>query len=125
MGPLALAAIMAGTGLLKSELIDRPREDRQRRLAAETQRYSPWTHLQAGPIQEADPFGSALQGGLQGAAMGQNIETSKLNNDLTKAKTAAASKGIGMDLQEEPSPISMDYTKGSDWNYNPPKRWRA
>jgi len=129
MDPVTIA-ILAGTGLLKSELVDRPREDRQRRLAAETQRYSPWTGLQAGHIQEADPFGSAIQGGLQGAAFSQNVESNKLNNDLMKAQTSnlqarsPASKGIGMELQEEPSPIGMDYTKGGDWGYNPPRQWR-
>jgi hypothetical protein len=53
--------------VLKSEAIDKPKEARQRKLAAATQRYSPWTGLKANPIQEADTFGSALQGGMAGA----------------------------------------------------------
>ena len=107
MGPLALAAIMAGTGLLKSELVDRPREDRQRKLASETQRYSPWTHLQANPIKEANPFDSTLQGGAQGLSMGQGIETSNLENELMKKKIAAADKGIGLG-ENYNSPIGME-----------------
>lgn len=69
-------AIGAGAGLLKSQLIDAPREARQRKLAAATQRYSPWTGLQAQPIMPADPFGNALQFGATGAALDSNIKTS-------------------------------------------------
>ena len=71
MDPLTLALIGGGAGLLKSELIDRPKEERQRKQAAITARWSPWTGMAPGPIQEADPFGSALQGGLAGAMIGQ------------------------------------------------------
>lgn len=70
---LALAGGGAGLGLIKSLTLDRAREDRQRKLAAETARYSPWTKMTPGAIEEADPFGSAMQGGFSGAALGQNI----------------------------------------------------
>jgi hypothetical protein len=71
MDPLTMGLIMGGIGLGKSILIDKPKEERQRKLAAETQRYSPWTGLKAGGIQEADPFGSALSMGTSGAMMAQ------------------------------------------------------
>lgn len=74
MDPLTLALIGGGAGLLKSELLDRPKEERQRKQAAITARWSPWTGMAPGQIQEADPFGSALQGGLTGAMIGQNID---------------------------------------------------
>lgn len=63
-------AIAAAIGLAKSEMVDKPKEDRQRKLAAETQRNSPWTGLKAGNIQEADPWGTAMQYGATGAQMG-------------------------------------------------------
>jgi hypothetical protein len=84
--PLFLA-IGAGTGVLKSELVDRPREERQRRLAAATQKYSPWTGLKANPIQEADPLGSAIQFGATGAALGSNIESANAQNANLRAET--------------------------------------
>lgn len=93
-----LIAGMAAGGLLKSELIDRPREDRQRQMQAEIARYSPWSGMQANPgaISEADPFGSALQGGMTGAAFGQNMDsaaaadkTAAANAKLTDAQTNA------------------------------------
>lgn len=77
-------AIGAGLGLLKSETVDKDREERQRRLAAETQRYSPWTGLQAGPIQESDMLGNMLQYGGTGASMQQGVEQAAIDNELKK-----------------------------------------
>ena len=80
--PITGLAIAAGIGLLKSQTVDKDREKRQRKLAAETQRYSPWTGLKAGPIQEADPFGSALQYGGAGAMMGAGYANSQKPNPV-------------------------------------------
>jgi hypothetical protein len=86
--PLGLA-IGAGAGLLKSELVDAPKERRERTLAAATQKYSPWTGLQAQPIQQADPLGSAIQFGATGAALGSAINSANAANNYLNAKTAA------------------------------------
>jgi hypothetical protein len=74
MGPLAMAGIGAALGLGKNLFFDAPKEKAQRRLAAETARFSPWTGLSSSsvPITPADPLGSVIQGGLTGASMGQN-----------------------------------------------------
>lgn len=46
-------------------------EGEQRQLAAQTQRYSPWTGLQAGKIDRAgSEFGDVFGGGVQGAMVG-------------------------------------------------------
>ena len=82
MDPVTIG-VMAGLGLAKSELIDRPREERQRQQAANTMRYSPWTGMAPNAVQEADPFGSAIQGGLTGAMLSQNQQ--KLNTEKTLA----------------------------------------
>lgn len=74
----------AGVGLLKSELIDKKKEERDRQLAATTQRLSPWTGLKANPIKEADPFGSALQGAAFAGNMKQSID--KNAGDLAEQK---------------------------------------
>ena len=72
--PIALAAAGAIAGKAKN---DRARdiEDSDRKLASATQRYSPWTGMQAGPIRHAgsafgDMFGGAVQGGMMGSAFG-------------------------------------------------------
>ena len=80
--PLIALAIGAGVGLIKSEAIDRPREERQRKLKAETQRYSPWTGMQGGNIQEADPFGSALAFGSTGAQIQSGLAQQQINEKL-------------------------------------------
>lgn len=88
MDPLTLGIIMGGgslLGLAKSELVDRPKENRQRHLAAETQRYSPWTGLQAGAIKEADPLGSALQYGTTAGSMYSGFKSAQASDKLTNA----------------------------------------
>ena len=88
MDPMTIG-LLAGAGLLKSELVDRPREERQRQQAANTMRYSPWTGMAPNAVQEADPFGSAIQGGLTGAMLSQSQQ--KIDADIAsqKAKDAA------------------------------------
>lgn len=80
------ALIGGGAGLLKSILGDGPAEARQKAVAGATQRYSPWTGMQAQPIKYADPFGSLLQGGTSGALMGGMMKAAGVlgKPDLTK-----------------------------------------
>ena len=85
MDPVTIG-VMAGLGLAKSELIDRPREEEQRRRAAITARWSPWTGMAPGGIQTADPLGSAMEAGLTGAMLSQNQQK------LDAADAAAAAK---------------------------------
>lgn len=71
-GGASLAPLIGGAalGAAKHQFVDKPAEDRSRHLAAETIRNSPWTGMQAGPIQQAPGlFKSALQGAGAGAAM--------------------------------------------------------
>lgn len=77
---------VAGVGLLKAETVDKDKEDRQRKLAAETQRLSPWTGNKAGEIKEADPIGSALQYGATGAQLQQGYQNSQANQKLANAQ---------------------------------------
>lgn len=85
MDPLSVAAIMAGVGLGKSLLIDKPAAQRHNWLQAQTQRYSPWTGLRAEGLKYADPFGAAMQGGVSGYAQGQNMQANEMNQKLAGA----------------------------------------
>lgn len=76
MDPLTMGLLMGGAGLAKGELIDKPREQRQRKMEAEIQRWSPWTGMGAKPVQQADPFASAMQGGMSGAMLGGALQNS-------------------------------------------------
>lgn len=66
------AAGGAAAGIAKAKMAaDREAKDRQ--LAADTQRNSPWTGMQAGPIRESDGVGDVLGGTIGGAMAGQGI----------------------------------------------------
>lgn len=64
--------IGAGAGVLKHALVDRPKYERQKKLAAESVRYSPWIKTDIPMPQETDLFGSALQGASMGGMLGQS-----------------------------------------------------
>ncbi len=78
--------IMAAAGLLKAETVDKQKEERDRTLAANTQRWAPWTGLKANPIKEADPFGSALQYGGLGLSVQQGMNADTQNQAMNAAK---------------------------------------
>jgi hypothetical protein len=80
-------AIGAAVGLAKEQLVDKPKEDKARTLAAATQKWSPWTGLQAQPIPLADPFGSALQFGATGAQMKEGMDQANTNAALKSSMT--------------------------------------
>lgn len=81
-------AIAAALSLAKSKLVDEPAAARQRKLAAATQRYSPWTHMQAQAPQDPNVLGQALQYGGTGAAIGSQL--GKGTPDPTKGVTSKA-----------------------------------
>jgi hypothetical protein len=85
MDPITIG-LLAGLG--KSMLVDQPKEQRQRKLASQTQLYSPWTGLKAQPVQDADTFGSALQGVTAGAMYKQGQQA----NDRADQELAMKSK---------------------------------
>lgn len=80
MLPMMLAGM--GAGLLKSELIDRPQADKQRQLAATTATLSPWTGMTPTMPNEANAFGSMMQGGLAGAQLGQGMQKQAQEQEL-------------------------------------------
>lgn len=76
--PVGLA-IGAGIGLLKNEMIDKPRAADFNRLQATKERYSPWTGVHGQPVQMPNPFDAALQFGATGAMMGRAINAPQAN----------------------------------------------
>lgn len=111
MDPMTIG-LMAGMGLAKSELIDRPREERQRRQAAITARWSPWTGMAPGAIQEADPLGSVMESGLTGAMLSQNQQKLNTEKTLADAKLKDLAEipitgGAGTTAQPQQFPFQM------------------
>jgi len=90
-GPLA----GMGLGILKSELVDRPKEMRQREIAATTAALSPWTGLKAQPVQEANWQEAAMSGAAAGmgqeqqeAAAAEALKDQQQRRKLMEAQTA-------------------------------------
>lgn len=86
MNPWALAAIMMGAGIAKSEMLDRPREQRQRKLAGITAQYSPWTGMTPDMPKETDTFGAGMQAGTTGYMLGQTAQANAQNQGLIDAQ---------------------------------------
>lgn len=110
MDPVTMSLILGGTGLVKGMTVDKWKEDRDRWLASQTQRYSPWTGLRAGEIKEADPFGNTMQGAFSGMAQGQKMQEADAGQKLMEAQTkyynGLNGGGIGMEGGEEEAPAS-------------------
>lgn len=118
MDPLTMMAIMGALGVAKSELIDRPKEKRQRKLASETEAFSPWTGKSAGAIQEADPFGQALQFGATGASMGSNLQKSKLDGAMADRLNSGGSMIYsGKNFMQEEDPSLNPWGLGVDYRF--------
>lgn len=86
MNPFVTTLLGGLLGYIKSKSIDEPRAKRENDLAAETTRLSPWTHMQAKPVQQADPWGDALQFAGTGAQIGQGFENNELDKQLKEAQ---------------------------------------
>lgn len=83
---LPAIGIGAALGLGKHFLIDKPKEERKRRLAAATQRYSPWTHLTAEAPEETDPMTGMLNWGATGASIGSGLNQQEMNQGMADAQ---------------------------------------
>lgn len=82
--PLAAGAAL---GAAKRQFVDKPREQKQWKLAAETQRYSPWTGLTAKMPEETSFLGNMMQGGAMGAMVGQGLSGAGLLGGGSAAST--------------------------------------
>lgn len=105
-------AIASAIGLAKSELVDRPQENRNRALAANTQRYSPWTGMQAQPVKPTDDLGTMMQYGSTGAMMGANMKAADKGTG-----NPWGSGGVGN--QGTPAPGGAPSLTGYDYAQNP------
>jgi len=112
MGPLGMMAIGAGVGLAKDQFIDQPRRARQRTLAAETAKYSPWTGMNSQSMmpEEGSGFESALQGGTAGAMMGQGAQAADQQKQMAELQKR--------NLQLQNSWLNMGQSPASNYSYN-------
>lgn len=73
MPPLVLAGIGAASGIAKN-VIQAGQEGKDRQLAADTQRYSPWTGMQAQMPKRGNVMGDVLGGATSAASFGQQFQ---------------------------------------------------
>lgn len=100
---LAPLAIGAAAGVGKYFLSDKPRYNAEKKLAAETQRYSPWTGLQANTPRNPSMFENVLQGGMTGLQLGQGLQSlggaaSSMAAPSSQAMGGGPSLGVNTDF---------------------------
>ena len=102
MDPIMLGLLVgAGSGLLKSQLIDKPAAQRNTALNAELAKMSPWstTKPDLGTMQAmqnaANPFSAMLQFGGAGALMGQGYDQAQNAKGLNDAIVNAGTGNYG------------------------------
>lgn len=89
-GQLAGLGLMgAGAGMAKHEFDDLPKEESQMRLAAETEKYAPWTGLHGKMPERSSGFGSVMQGGTTGLMLGQGLSSAGLLSSAAAAPSVA------------------------------------
>lgn len=91
--PLMGLAIAAAAGLAKDQLVDKPADARKRKLAAETQRYSPWTGLKADPVNDSNTLGTMMTAGATGAQIGAGVKANEANVKFQNAMTNRLNTG--------------------------------
>jgi hypothetical protein len=96
-----LGLIGAGAGMAKHEWDDLPKEKSQMELAAQTEKYAPWTGLHGKMPERSSGIGSALQGGTTGLMLGQGLSSAGLLSSaaptVTGTSTAAGGANLGVD----------------------------
>lgn len=78
--PIMLGLGMAAANTVSSQM----KYEQEKKNAAATQRYSPWTGMKADTPTQPSMIGTAVQGGAQGAAMGQSFQNANLQNQWLK-----------------------------------------
>jgi hypothetical protein len=117
MGPLGMMALMGGMGLAKDVLVDQPKAARDRKLQAAIAQYSPWTGMapQTQGLSGTDTLGTAMQGGMAGAQLGQAMEAQQAYNNYMQqmadqqqiGKAMAKPGQMMMSTQPMRSPYTM------------------
>ena len=73
---------LAAGGALANTYSQQQAYDQKKKIAAATQRYSPWTGMKADTPVQPSMVGSAFQGGAQGAMLGQGINNAAASQQL-------------------------------------------
>ena len=72
-----LPLAMMGAGVLKNELVDRPRSQALARAEAAKTFYSPWTGMQGQTVMPPSSLDAAMKWGLTGAMLKQKMDVNE------------------------------------------------
>lgn len=98
-----LPLILAGGMIAKNQLIDKPKEERERKLQAITAQYSPWTGMTPQAVKET----SAMEAGLQGAGAGIGMQQSMDMQDAQLGALKSQSDYFNRSGASAPGDMSM------------------
>lgn len=119
-GPLLGAAVGGGLGAVKQNQ-QKGEFNRQKQLAADTARYSPWTGLNAMqymPAQSPSAFENIGGGLIGGALQGNSWANAAKQNPMSGAQTMANGSGLGAAPAQAPSFFNpMGAQQKSPWSY--------
>lgn len=110
MDPLTIGLLFSGAKMFG----DIGKEKRSKQLAAETQRYSPWTGMKAGAVEYADPISTGMQGAGTALAQGQAQDQMASDKAMREAQLAYL-KGQVAAPAAQAGPTVSAYRKLSPW----------
>lgn len=117
-------AIAAAIGLAKNEFVDKPQEQRKRKLAGATERNSWLTGQHAQPVQESNALGTMMQYGATGAQMGQGMENAQSENNLNDAYARRLdSGGSTLGYAKPQSTMNTDVSGAPKQQYDSTSPW--
>lgn len=109
-------AIAAAVGLAKSQLVDKPKADAERALAAKTAAYAPWTGMKPGEVTNANPFADMMQYGMTGAQIGGKISAANAASAAGNTPNNPWSGGA----KDATTTGALSNTPGGDVNFKGP-----
>lgn len=118
MDPLTIGLMAGGFGLGAMQGAARQRAEKARNMAQAAQtRYSPWTHMGAGQIQDdgQSPWINALQTGVGAGTLGASIQETQSRNRLNEMEADYIGRRANMlpaystgGQNYQPSPWNVD-----------------
>lgn len=108
--------VLIGAALgLGKQLMDQKSADRQKGVEAAKARYSPWTHMQAGNVQDPNLFANVGGGALTGLMAGGSSAPAAAGAGAVPAETYSLGE------TSVPSQGAMNAAPGPVYNYADPE----
>lgn len=117
LGTLAALGVGAALGGAKHLLVDQPKYEAKKKLAAETQRYSPWTGLRAEMPDQPSLFENAVGGAGYGLAAQAPVNDAISKYGLVDASGAGGAGGMMMPEMGSGFAPKQQFGLGGNFNF--------